>query len=271
MIDFLFYILAGAGVGLAIGLTGIGGGSLMTPLLLLFGIPPQVAIGTDLLYAAATKSGAVYSHHKQGTVRWKVAFTLGAGSFPAAIITAFVMYFFLGEPEGYQHILTKTLGFMLVISAILLLFKSQVVSFATGSRKDNDEYGFLRRHAYPITFFTGILLGVLVTLSSVGAGVFGTAVLMIIFYRLPTINLIGTELAHAVPLTAIAGIGHLFLGHVDFVLLAALLIGSIPMTQLGTKLSSRVPDNYLRPILAIVLLLLGLKYAVPNLLSSFIH
>lgn len=265
MIDFLFYILAGAGVGLAIGLTGIGGGSLMTPLLLLFGIPPQIAIGTDLLYAAATKTGAVYSHHKQGTVRWKVALTLGAGSFPAAIITALAIYFLFGEPEGYQHILTKTLGVMLVVSAILLLLKSQVVSFATKNKQGDNSHSFLRRQAYPITFFTGIALGVLVTLSSVGAGVFGTAVLMIIFYRLPTINLIGTELAHAVPLTAIAGIAHLFLGHVDFALLAALLIGSIPMTQLGTKLSSKVPDHYLRPILAIVLLLLGLKYALPSL------
>lgn len=258
--DILFYIVAGAAVGFAVGLTGVGGGSLMTPILLLFGFPPQIAVGTDLLYASITKSGGVLLHRRQGTIRWRIVLTLFAGSIPASLITVFFLDSVFSDSEEYASVLTSCLGFMLILTATVLLFKSRLVS----GQLNNETPKILRavqENATPYTWLMGIALGVLVTLSSVGAGAFGAAVLLTLYPRLSSINIIGTDLAHAVPLTLVAGMGHLFLGNVDFSLLGSLLIGSLPAIYVGTKLGNRMPENIMQPILASTLLVLGVKYA----------
>lgn len=258
--ELLLYIAAGALVGFAVGLTGVGGGSLMTPLLLLFGFPPHIAIGTDLLYASITKSSGIYMHQKRGTIRWRVVGLLALGSLPAAGLTTFLLATVFGDAREYSGLLTTSLGVMLIITASVLLFKKQI------QVKSHEGSSALLRsaqhHRASWTLIMGVALGTLVTLSSVGAGAFGTALLLILYPRLPSVQVVGTDLAHAVPLTLVAGLGHLFLGHVDFKLLAALLLGSLPAIWAGTHLGSRLPDKVLHPILVTVLLGLGVKYAV---------
>ncbi|MCB1615589.1 MAG: sulfite exporter TauE/SafE family protein [Pseudomonadales bacterium] len=258
--DLMQYILAGAGVGLLVGLTGVGGGSLMTPLLILFGIDYKVAIGTDLLYAAITKMGGVHAHSKQGTVRWRIVLWLGAGSIPASLVTAYFLSHIEKSGYDYSGVLTSALGFMLIITALVIFFRKRLQKQSHDSSR-TQEKSRVQKHLKAITIFTGLLLGICVTLSSVGAGAFGAAVLMLLYPRLSAINIVGTDLAHAVPLTLIAGMGHLLLlGNVDFGLLVALLIGSIPAVQLGTKIGARMPNHILQPILATILLGLGFKF-----------
>ena len=256
--EILLYILAGAGVGFAVGLTGVGGGSLMTPLLLMFGYPTHIAIGTDLIYAAATKAGGVITHQKQKTVEWHLVFKLASGSIPASIVTTFILSRYFTNPEEYQHILLTTLGVMLILTSGVLLFKGKLQSL---NREPSRFTLYMRRHASVLTVFMGVILGICVTLSSVGAGAFGAAILLTLYPRLSSIKIIGTDIAHAVPLTLIAGLGHMHLGNVNFVLLGSLLVGSLPAIHLGTLLGRRLPDKILQPILASVLMLIGIKYA----------
>lgn len=257
--DLLFYIIAGASVGLAIGLTGVGGGSLMTPILLMFGFPPHIAIGTDLLYAAITKSGGVLMHQKQKTIQWSVVLKLAAGSIPASALTVLILNLYFQDVNEYSQVLTNSLGLMLIMTALVLIFKRRIQEHQLENALPVIQK--LQHHAGAVTVVMGVLLGVLVTLSSVGAGAFGTAVLMVLYPSLKSVRIIGTDLAHAVPLTLIAGLGHLYLGHIDFVLLGSLLIGSLPAIYIGTKLGRKLPENLLQPILASALLLLGLKFA----------
>lgn len=257
--DFVFYILAGAAVGFAIGVTGVGGGSLMTPILILFGFPFHIAIGTDLLYAAITKTGGVLAHQKRRTINWRIARLLALGSIPAALLTTYLLGNVFGDASNYEHILTTSLGIMLILTAAVLFFngKSKEPNF------DSLAPSFLQRNSMPLTVLMGLFLGVFVSLSSVGAGAIGTAVLLMLYPRLPAIGVVGTDIAHAVPLTLIAGLGHLiFLGNVDFVLLACLLVGSLPAVKFGTRVGAKVPNHLLRPILATILLLLGVKFAL---------
>ncbi len=254
--DIFIYIAAGAGVGFAVGLTGIGGGSLMTPLLLMFGFQPHIAIGTDLMYAAITKSTGVAMHNRQNSVDWKLVRTLCAGSIPSTILTVlFLKYSFAGSAD-YSPILTLCLGFMLSLTALSLIFSEQIRSFQMNTAFIKPEY------VQVITFIMGALLGVLVTLSSVGAGALGTAVLIFLYPQLKSVNIVGTDLAHAVPLTLVAGIGHLWLGNVNFALLGSLLIGSIPAIYIGTRLGKKLPDRMMRLLLAFILLSLGIKYLI---------
>ncbi|AUM11150.1 sulfite exporter TauE/SafE family protein [Ketobacter alkanivorans] len=258
--DIVVYILAGAAVGFAVGVTGVGGGSLMTPLLLLFGFPPHVAIGTDLLYASITKSGGVFVHKRQGTIRWNIVFTLFAGSLPASLATIYVLHTYFQDSESYGHVLTSMLGVMLILTSIVLLFRKKIIA----ESHDHEATGFLahlQRHSPRYTWVMGIALGIMVTLSSVGAGAFGAAILLLLYPRMPSIHVVGTDLAHAVPLTLVAGTGHLLLGNVDFYLLGSLLIGSLPAIYIGTKVATRLPEKFLQPMLASMLLLLGVKYA----------
>ncbi len=254
--EILLYILAGAGVGLAVGITGVGGGSLMTPLLILFGFPYHVAIGTDLLYASITKAGGMVSHQRHGNIRWSIVLALGAGSIPAAIATSFLLKTVFSDAGEYEHILTTSLGVMLVLTSLVLLFRSKLTP------QDQTSRNLLQRHALPVTVVMGVLLGIFVTLSSVGAGAIGTAILLLLYPALKAREIVGSDIAHAVPLTLIAGLGHmLFLGNVDFVLLACLLIGSLPAVSLGSRLGSRLPNKVLQPVLAFILLGLGTKFA----------
>lgn len=253
----LLYISAGAVVGLAVGITGVGGGSLMTPLLLLFGFPPNVAIGTDLLYAAVTKAGGVISHQRERNIDWPLVIKLASGSLPAAILTSLSLKHFFSDANDYTHLLTSALGIMLVLTSCVIFFRQRL-------KKDvNHQHGalgFAHKHATPVTIFMGMVLGVFVTLSSVGAGAIGAAILMMLYPHLPTRRIIGIDIAHAVPLTFIAGFAHLLLGNVDFMLLASLLTGSLPAIFIGTKLGSRIPNKILQPILASILMGLGLKF-----------
>lgn len=261
MTDFLLYIAAGAGVGFAIGLTGVGGGSLMTPLLLLFGFPAPVAVGTDLLYAALTKAGGVISHHRRGNVEWPIVARLAAGSLPVSVLLHIVMRGSgFHEQEGFAELLTSSLGIMLIITAIILFIRDKMRLKAAKS-----EAGGLVRLIHDnqgmSTFLMGIVLGICVTLSSVGAGAFGAAILLVIYAGTPAIRIIATDVAHAVPLTLIAGLGYLVSGYVDGLLLLSLLAGSLPAIQLGTHISSNVPERVLQRLLMGLLLILGVNYA----------
>lgn len=244
-------------MGLAVGITGVGGGSLMTPLLILFGFPYHVAIGTDLLYASVTKAGGVIAHQRKGQIDWPIVMLLGAGSIPAAVLTALLLKTVFEGANDYEHLLTSSLGIMLILTSAVLLFKSKLQG-----AKDKQTTNF-ERYRKPATILMGVILGVFVTLSSVGAGAIGTAILLILYPYLQARQIVGTDIAHAVPLTLVAGLGHLiFLGNVDFVLLGCLLIGSLPAVNLGTKLGAKIPNHLLQPVLAFILMGLGIKFAL---------
>jgi len=259
--DFLFYIFAGASVGLAVGLTGVGGGSLMTPLLILSGVPEKIAIGTDLLYAAITKTGAMAAHKRQGTVQWRIVLWIATGSIPASLLTSFTLKYLLPDNIDYGNKLSQALGFMLIVTAIVVFFRKKIQGEEAGQ---DVKISWVHRHAAVITFISGIFLGIFVTLSSVGAGAFCAALLMWLYPRLPALHIVGTDIAHAVPLTLVAGLGHLWNDNIDFVLLAALLIGSLPAVHLGAKAAARVPNTILQPVLATLLLVIGIKFAFFN-------
>lgn len=256
--DLLFYIVAGAGVGFAVGVTGVGGGSLMTPLLIFSGVPEKIAIGTDLLYAAITKTGGMWSHKRLGTIKWRIVLLLGAGSIPSAFLTAY----FLSKLGNYDYsdILSTALGVMLILTSVTLLLKSRLRKQDLPAEEiPNDRWYY--RHADGLTVSAGICLGVFVTLSSVGAGAFCAMLLFTLYPRMPALHVVGTDIAHAVPLTFIGGMAHfLLLGNIDWALLGGLLIGSLPAVHLGAIFATRIPNNILQPTLAVILLVIGLKF-----------
>jgi uncharacterized protein len=252
----LSYTVAGFSVGAVVGLTGVGGGSLMTPLLvLLFGIHPSVAVGTDLLYAAITKAGGTLAHGLKGTVDWSITRRLALGSIPASILTlTLVGRFAPGGIEGAAALIKVALGFALVLTAVALIFRKHIQAFALKHMGEPNP-----RRTAALTVLTGVVLGVLVSISSVGAGALGVTALFLLYPALPTLRIVGSDIAHAVPLTAVAGAGHWVLGSVDWNLLTSLIIGSLPGIWLGSHISTKVPDRVLRPILATMLVLVGAK------------
>lgn len=256
--DFqLGYIVAGLVVGFIVGMTGVGGGSLMTPILLYFGVSPANAVGTDLLYAAITKAGGIHVHHKKKNIDWKITGELALGSLPAAALTLWALHSLKMDTETLNKVIKTTLGYALVLTAIAILFKRKIFDY---SQKNNSWITSMsRQQQFIATVITGILLGAVVTLTSIGAGALGTVALFMLYPLLPTVRLVGTEIAHAVPLTLVAGMGHAGLGNVDWHLLANLLIGSLPGIYLGSHLANRVADHYLRPALAIMLVFVGIK------------
>jgi hypothetical protein len=256
------YIISGFLVGLLVGITGVGGGSLMTPLLVfLFGFKPAVAVGTDLLFAAITKTGGVFVHHgNHKSVDWRIVRLLSLGSLPAAIGTLIALNHFAKVGKEVTHLITFTLGVALILTALALIFRTQLQKI--GKSSEADKPGRFHHLQAPATIVTGLILGVLVTLSSVGAGALGTVALLFLYPRLPMLKVVGTDLAHAIPLTAVAGFGHWQLGHVDFVLLGSLLLGSIPGIWVGSHTGAKIPENVLRPLLATALLLIGLKFVL---------
>ena len=248
------YVLSGFLVGLLVGQTGVGGGSLMTPLLvLLFGVPPTTAVGTDLLYAAATKSVGTLVHGLNRTVDWRVVRRLASGSTPATLLTLLLLSRgALGPRIG--PMIALILGVMLLLTAASLIFRRQFLAFA-GPRLE----GIAPRRTAALTVGIGAALGALVTISSVGAGALGVTALLLLYPRAPMARIVGSDIAHAVPLTLIAGAGHWWLGSVDGPLLLSLLCGSIPGIALGSHFAARVPDAVLRPLLAAVLTLVGAR------------
>ena len=256
----LIHIAAGALVGLVIGLTGVGGGSLMTPILVLgFGISPAIAVGTDLLYAALTKCSGIYFHQKNRTVDWKIVLLLGSGSIPSSIITISFLEHLKSTGFNYDDIIILTLGVMLILTAFIILIKNRLISFIHANHADSFAVNFVRNFRPQITILCGCLLGCVVTLSSVGAGAIGSAILFLLYPRKSSISIVGTDIAHAVPLTAIAGLGHLHFGSVDFSLLFGLLAGGVPAIYLGSLIGKKLPDKVLRPLIALLLLAMGIK------------
>jgi uncharacterized membrane protein YfcA len=247
------YMLSGFLVGLLVGQTGMGGGSLMTPILvLLFGVHPATAVGTDLLYASATKTAGTLVHGLNRTVDWRIVTRLASGSVPATIATlAVISHFDISGPVS-GRIIGLVLGVMLLLTALSLFFRRRFLALVGPAVERISPRGLAR-----LTVVTGACLGVLVTLSSVGAGALGVTALLLFYPRVPMATIVGSDIAHAVPLTLVAGLGHWWLGSVDWPMLASLLSGSIPGIVLGSYLSVRVPEPVLRPILAVTLIVVG--------------
>ena len=251
----LLYSCAGLAVGLLVGMTGVGGGSLMTPLLVLaFGFHPATAVGTDLLFAAVTKTVGTGVHGLSGTVNWRITGLLAAGSIPATLITVAVLGQIGVASPRVTALIYLVIGVALVVTALAVVLRVRIQAYAL------EHLGALApERAAALTVLTGVILGVLVSLSSVGAGALGLTALVFLYPRQPVARLVGSDIAHAVPLTLIGGIGHWFLGSTDWGLLGALLLGSLPGIVIGSLVASRVPDAALRPILAATLLIVGIK------------
>ena len=259
--DFAF-ILAGFLVGFIIGLTGVGGGSLMTPILMLgFSIKPIIAVGTDLLYAAITKSGGVFVHNKHSNIEWKIVFLMSLGSIPATLISILFLKHLGTAGIDYERLITTMLSIALILTSLVLLFKGRLQSLSRNEHLDGVR-ALHHRLREPMTIAAGALIGTLVAFSSVGAGALGAAILFFLYPRMRAIAVVGTDLAHAVPITAIAGLGHLHLGTVDFILLGNLLMGSLPGIYLGSHFGTQLPDKVVRPLLASMLLIIGVRLAM---------
>jgi uncharacterized membrane protein YfcA len=252
------YSTSGFAVGFLVGLTGVGGGSLMTPLLiLLFGIHPATAVGTDLLYAAATKSCGSMVHGWARSIHWPLVARLASGSLPASILTLTILWQLNLNSEVARSLINLVLCGALFLTAAALVFRHAIMN----------RYRHLFDRISPaktslITVLVGVLLGVIVSISSVGAGAVGVTALLLLYPRLPMARIIGSDIAHAVPLTLVAGIGHWFTGTVDWHLLGSLLVGSLPGIIIGSYSAIRVPETALRLVLATTLILVASKLAV---------
>lgn len=255
-LDFmdLLAILSGFGVGAVVGMTGVGGGSLMTPLLLsIFKLNPAVAIGTDLWFAAITKAAGSASHHRSGHVDWRITALLLAGSLPAALGTISLMHS-ARLSQGSSEALTFGLGVALLLTAVVVFYRQ--AWHAIGLRL---ERWIPESRKGQLTVLSGVVLGVLVSLTSIGAGAIGATLIMLLHPRLAPHRVVGTDIAHAVPLTLVAGIGHAALGHVDWGLLLALVVGSVPGIWFGAQLTRRLPERFVRTLLCVSLVSAGLK------------
>ncbi len=251
------FAIAGLLVGFIVGLTGVGGGSLMTPILLHFGVAPASAVGTDLLYAAITKAGGIHVHHKKNNIDWPITGLLALGSLPAALLTLWLLSASGLDKNTLNKIIKITLGYALLFTALAILFKTQLVAYS--HKKDFWITRLQPSQQQVATVITGFILGAVVTITSIGAGALGTVALFVLYPLLPTVRLVGTEIAHAVPLTLVAGLGHASVGNVDWSLLVSLLLGSLPGIYLGSHLANRVADKWLRPALAVMLFYVGSK------------
>ncbi|MSP95385.1 MAG: sulfite exporter TauE/SafE family protein [Alphaproteobacteria bacterium] len=252
MIDPL-YSISGFVVGALVGMTGVGGGSLMTPLLiLLFGIHPATAVGTDLLYAAATKTVGTAVHGMGRTIDWRVVGRLAAGSLPLTVVTLLALFYFGIQTEGVNALISTVLAFALFATALILILRRQILGLYAQRMS-----ALPPRRTAIYTVAMGALLGVMVSISSVGAGAIGVTALILLYPHLPMARIVGSDIAHAVPLTLVAGFGHWLLGGTDLGLLGSLLVGSIPGIIIGSYAAPRVPDAFLRYLLAGTLILVG--------------
>lgn len=248
MIDPL-YSLSGFVVGLLVGMTGVGGGALMTPLLiLLFGVHPATAVGTDLLYAAATKTGGSLVHGLAHSIDWRVVRRLASGSIPATVVTLAALSHFNLDGDAARSLITLVLSFALVLTAAVLVFGDSITR-AYRARV----VGLEPARTAANTVLVGLLLGVLVSISSVGAGAIGVVALVLLYPQLPMAKIVGSDIVHAVPLTLIAGVGHWMMGSVDWHIIGSLLAGSLPGIFIGSYCAIRVPERALRVVLAATL------------------
>jgi uncharacterized membrane protein YfcA len=256
----LLYALSGFTVGLLVGMTGVGGGSLMTPLLiLLFGIHPATAVGTDLLYAAATKTGGSLVHGLARSIHWPIVGRLACGSIPASVVTLSVLWWLDLDSALARSVINLVLCFALFLTAAALIFRNAIMN------RYRRRFDQLRpEDTARATILVGIALGVLVSISSVGAGAVGVVALLLLYPQLPTARIIGSDIAHAVPLTLVAGTGHWIIGTVDWHLMGSLLAGSLPGIVIGSYVAIRVPEKALRLVLAATLIVVASKLAIDD-------
>ena len=273
MIDPI-YVVSGFGVGLLVGMTGVGGGSLMTPILImLFGVHPATAVGTDLLYAAATKAGGGIVHWWERTIHWPAVIRLASGSIPASILTLLVLWQLDLPAEAARSLVNSVLCFALLLTATSLIFRKLVIDKLRARMARHSDAAIARA-----TVLVGVSLGVLVSISSVGAGAVGVTALLLLYPQLPMSRIVGSDIAHAVPLTLIAGMGHWALGAIDWQLMGVLLIGSLPGIAIGSYCAVRVPETALRLLLAAILIVVAGKLgseqwsaSAPNLAAATTH
>jgi len=256
----LAYSLAGAFVGFLVGLTGVGGGSLMAPILILLGFNPAVAVGTDLWFACLTKTVGGVVHHRIGSPDWKTIVRLAIGSLPAAVIT---LWWLATYHQGHlqSKVLMDLLGVVLLITAALMIFKNRIVRpLRVAHLALEQRMRKARSSQIVLTILGGAIVGVLVTLTSVGAGALIAVMLALIYpLRLDAKSIVGTDIIHAIPLTLVAALGHSWLGNVNAWLLASLLIGSIPGIIFGSLIAGKVSDNLVRYALSAMLVVSAVK------------
>jgi uncharacterized membrane protein YfcA len=258
------YAIAGFAVGALVGMTGVGGGSLMTPvLILLFGMSPAVAVGTDLLHAAVTKTAGSLVNGFNQTIDWRVVRRLATGSIPMTIVTMSVLSALDINSAAARELINAVLTFALIVTAVTLLFRDRIVRLSAG-RLDV----LTPSQAAVLTVIVGGVLGTIVSISSVGAGAIGVTCLVLLYPKLPTARIVGSDIAHAVPLTLVAGIGHWFLGSVDLQVVMFLILGSVPGILVGSYAALRIPDFALRIVLAAALLVVATKLSFGLLPSS---
>jgi uncharacterized membrane protein YfcA len=244
------YVLSGFAVGILVGLTGVGGGSLMTPLLtLMFGVSPTVAVGTDLAFASTTKVAGTLAHRMRGTVRWEIVKHLCYGALPAAVVAALSLKYFGALDAHIGQIIRYSIAGSVLLTVVALLFRTRMQAWVIA----HPEKQLQGRNLAITTIVIGAVLGVLVTVSSIGAGAIGATLLVLLYPRLSPAEIAGTDIAYAVPLTAIAAVGHWWLGSINWELLATLLVGSVPGIILGSLAARAVPEKFLRALLAMTL------------------
>jgi uncharacterized protein len=248
------FIVLGLVVGTLVGMTGVGAGSLVTPALALSGVPPVIAVGTDLVYAAVSKSFGALAHGMRRTLDLRTAGMLAAGSVPAAVLTIAALAATGGHAKS--GLITGALAVALILTALVLLVgRARIAALAAR----HEARIAPNRRAFTIA--AGAILGVLVAVSSIGAGALGAVLLVALHPSMPAARIAGVDIAHAVPLTLVAGLGHLWLGTVDFALVANLLLGSVPGIIVGSLLAGGLPDALVRRLLAFILLCAGARLA----------
>ncbi|MBS0308075.1 MAG: sulfite exporter TauE/SafE family protein [Proteobacteria bacterium] len=250
------YIVSGFAVGILVGLTGVGGGSLMTPLLtLMFGIHPSVAVGTDLAFASITKTAGTFGHRYRGTIRWQIVKLLCIGALPAAVLATLSLKYFGGLNQEIGQIIRYSIAGSVMLTVVALIFRGKMRNWLAR----NPEKQLQGRSLTIATILAGALLGTLVTISSIGAGAIGATLLVLLYPHLPPAEIAGTDIAYAVPLTAIAAFGHWWLGSINWGLLLMLLLGSVPGITIGSLVARAVPEKILRGLLATTLTVVAVK------------
>jgi uncharacterized protein len=250
------YILSGFAVGLLVGMTGVGGGSLMTPLLtLLFGVTPSVAVGTDLAFASITKSAGTITHRARGTVQWHIVGRLCLGALPAAVLATLALQHFGPLNAAIGKVIRYSIAVSVLLTVVAILLRKTMLAWVH-ARPGRQLHG---RSLSAATIAAGALLGTLVTISSIGAGAIGATLLVMLYPRLTPAEVAGTDIAYAVPLTAIAAVGHWWLGSINWWLLLTLLVGSLPGITLGSWAARAVPERLLRGVLAVTLATVAIK------------
>ena len=268
--DGLGFSIAGLLVGTAVGATGVGGGSLMTPILILFyGVSPAIAVGTDLLYASVSKSYGVFLHGRNRTLDWTVVGWMALGSVPATAVTLAYIHSF-GSSAELDHLIKLTLAVAVIVTATFTLFQEPLLNWVKRLRGDNGApRKITRRKQIAFTILSGVLVGSVVTISSVGAGVIGMMLLLLIYPRHEPISLVGSDLAHAVLITGLAGLGHAQLGTVNYSMLGWLLLGGLPGIWIGSRVGFKLDATQLKRVISVILLIAGSMTMAKAVASGF--